>query len=217
MKHVKGIIFDLDGTLLDTLEDLTDAMNHVLSVHCLPQHSLEDVRGFVGNGIDILVRRALPEGYTEELFSEALEEFKAYYKVHCNDKTKPYEGILPMLKVLKEKGYKMAIVSNKADFAVKELNEIYFSSYISVAVGACEGRQKKPAPDAVFAAVEELKLQPEQCIYVGDSQVDVATAQNSGLPCIAVEWGFRDRQKLKEAGAEHIISSPEEILEKYLL
>ena len=217
MGHYNTVIFDLDGTLLNTLEDLTDSVNAVLNRHGMATHSIDAIRGFVGNGIDILMERAIPSGRNNESYHEILAEFKEYYSRHCNDKTKPYDGVLEMLSQLKEHGYRMGIVSNKADFAVKTLNNLYFSDYVDVAIGAAEGRKKKPAPDAVMAALSELKSSIEESVYIGDSEVDVATAANCGMDCICVEWGFRDRKELVLAGAKDIVLTPSEILLKYLL
>lgn len=217
MGHYNTVIFDLDGTLLNTLEDLTDSVNVVLTRHGMETHSIDAIRSFVGNGIDILIERAVPSGRNNENYHEILAEFKEYYSRHCNDKTKPYDGVLEMLCRLKERGYRMGIVSNKADFAVKTLNELYFAEYVDVAIGAAEGRKKKPAPDAVMAALSELKSSIEESVYIGDSEVDVATAANCKMDCICVEWGFRDRKELVLAGAGDIVLTPSEILQKYLL
>lgn len=217
MKKYNTVIFDLDGTLLDTLLDLTDSVNAVLNRHAMPKHSIESIRKFVGNGIDTLIERAVPLGRDNESYNCILKEFKEYYGEHCNDRTKPYTGIMEMLCQLKERGYRMGIVSNKADFAVKALNKLYFSDYVPVAVGATDGRQKKPAPDAVMAALQELGSVAGESIYVGDSEVDIETAKNCGMDCICVEWGFRSEKDLLLAGASDIVYAPSEILQKYLL
>lgn len=217
MKKYNTVIFDLDGTLLDTLWDLTDSVNAVLNRHALPGHGIDSIRRFVGNGIDTLIERAVPLGRDNESYDCILREFKEYYGRHCNDRTKPYDGIMEMLGRLKERGYRMGIVSNKADFAVKELNKLYFSDYVRVAVGATDERRKKPAPDAVMAALQELKSSIGDSMYVGDSEVDIETAKNCGMDCIGVEWGFRGRKDLILAGATDIVKTPSEILQKYLL
>lgn len=212
MKQCDTVIFDLDGTLLDTLEDLKDAVNHALACCGMPERSLEEIRRFVGNGIRNLMRRAVPHGEDNPEFEQAFAEFQNYYKLHCNDKTKPYPGVPQMLEELKEKGYHLAIVSNKADFAVKELQEIYFREAIEAAIGEREGVARKPAKDTVMQALCELGVTAESAIYVGDSDVDVMTAKNAGIPCISVTWGFRDREFLKEHGAVLFADDTKELL-----
>lgn len=210
------VIFDLDGTLLNTLEDLQGSVNHAMRACSFKEHSLEEVRKFVGNGILRLLELCVPGGKENPEFERAFEEFKADYAVHCNDRTRPYEGVIGLMKTLKAHGIKMAIVSNKADFAVKTLAEIYFQGIVDTAIGQREDLQRKPAPDMVLAALKELGAEKENAVYVGDSDVDLATAGNTGIPCISVAWGFRDREFLKECGAECIVESTEE-LEKLLL
>lgn len=210
------VIFDLDGTLLNTLEDLQGSVNHAMCACGFPEHSLEEVRKFVGNGILRLLELCVPGGKENPEFERAFEEFKADYAIHCNDKTRPYEGVIGLMKTLKAHGIKMAIVSNKADFAVKTLAEIYFQGIVDTAIGQREDLQRKPAPDMVLAALKELGEEKENAVYIGDSDVDIATAGNTGIPCISVAWGFRDREFLKECGAECIVESAEE-LEKLLL
>ena len=210
---MKAIIFDLDGTLLDTLEDLKNAVNAALEHYKMPRRSLDEVRSFVGNGLRNLMIRAVPDGEENPKFEEALSFLKDYYAVHCKDNTGPYPGIMEMLDELKERGITMAIVSNKIDSAVKELDKEYFNGYMSAAIGEMEGVARKPAPDTVLKALEECNLKPEDAIYVGDSDVDIATAKNTGIPCISVSWGFRDTAFLKEHGATQIIDNPAELLE----
>ena len=207
------VVFDLDGTLLDTLDDLTDAVNAMLAALSLPLRTREEVCAFVGNGIANLTLRALGKE-NEDKFDEAFALFKAYYKEHCQDKTAPYEGILEMLRLLKGLGVQTAVLSNKADFATKMLVEKYFSGYIDLAMGENEanGVRKKPAPDALFSMMETLKTTPEKTVYVGDSDVDILTAKNAGIACISCTWGFRDKQFLLDSGAENIINNPMEIL-----
>ncbi|MBQ8229229.1 MAG: HAD family hydrolase [Clostridia bacterium] len=208
----KTVIFDLDGTLLDTLDDLTDAVNAALYAFGLPLRTKTEVCAFVGNGIVKLIERAI--GYEHERFGEILEEFKGYYKAHCADKTQPYEGVLALLEALQEKGVQTAVVSNKADFAVKLLAEEYFGGLIPVALGENEaaGIRKKPAPDEVFAAMQTLGAEKATTVYVGDSEVDIQTAKNAGVDCISVTWGFRDERFLKENGAARLVNRPSEIL-----
>ena len=208
----KLVIFDMDGTILDTLEDLKNATNYALRAHNYPERTLEEVKSFVGNGILLLIKRAVPEGTGEEDIQRVYETFTKYYGEHCADATKPYDGILPLIQSLRANGIKTAVVSNKADFAVQELVEAYFPDCFDVAIGERAGIQKKPAPDSVFEVIRALNMTPEDAVYVGDSDVDLATAKNAGLPCIAVEWGFRSHDFLISHGATTLITKPEEIL-----
>ena len=206
------VVFDLDGTLLDTLQDLANAVNYALEQQGMPKRTLEEVRQFVGNGVRLLMIRAVPDGESNPLFEETFALFKEYYGEHCNDNTKPYAGVVELIETLKEKGYAVAIVSNKIDFAVKELNDLYFKGIVPVAIGEKEGIRKKPAPDTVFQAMRELNVKPENCIYIGDSEVDIQTAANAGIPCISVNWGFKSTEFLKENGAAQIVSTPTELV-----
>lgn len=208
----KTIIFDLDGTLLDTLDDLTNATNAALHAFGQPVRTREEVRSFVGNGIKKLVERALGEHI--DLLDEALEVFKQYYGEHCAEKTKPYEGILPLLEELRKRGTKTAVLSNKADFAVKKLAEEYFPDLLLMAVGENEaaGIRKKPAPDSLFAVMNALDSAKEDTLYVGDSEVDVQTAHNAGVDCLCVTWGFRDKEFLQKQGGKCFVDAPMEIL-----
>lgn len=208
------VIFDLDGTLLNTLEDLADSTNFAMKNCGFPVRTIEEVRRFVGNGIGLLIRRAVPEGTDEEQIKKALEIFKQHYGEHCIEKTRPYDGIIELLDVLKKNEIKMAIVSNKVDFAVKELNHRFFGEYIGVAVGESESVRRKPAPDAVNKALEILGSDKEHSLYVGDSEVDIVTAKNVGMRCISVLWGFREREELIDNGAVDMIDVPEELLKK---
>lgn len=208
----RAVVFDLDGTLLNTLEDLTDAVNAALKHYAMPVRTLEQIRGFVGNGIGKLIERAIPDGRENPAFEKVLREFREYYGSHCRDKTKPYPGIMKMLEKLKSRGIKLAIVSNKADFAVKELQEVYFPTLIDTAIGEEEGLKRKPEPDMVYYALKELGCRAAEAVYVGDSDVDVLTAKNAGMTYIGVSWGFRGREFLQEHGAEIIVDTPDEIL-----
>lgn len=210
MKY-QTVIFDLDGTLLNTLEDLHAATNYALEQCGMPVRTLDEVRRFVGNGIRKLMIRAIPDGEANSRFEEAFAKFQEYYKVHCNDTTKPYPGVVELLEQLKQQGIKLAIVSNKADFGVKELQKIYFDGLIPVAIGERAGIRKKPAPDTVYQALEELEADGAQAVYVGDSDVDIQTAANAGLPCISVTWGFRDRAFLAEHGATQYAADTQEL------
>lgn len=216
MKQYEAVIFDLDGTLLDTLDDLMDAVNYSLAQCSMPVRSREEIRQFVGNGIQLLMERAVPDGKDNPQFNQAFALFKEYYGVHCNDKTTLYPGIEEMLKTLKDAGVRIAIVSNKADFAVKELQQIYFDGVTDIAMGEREGVAKKPAPDMVECVQHELGVSKESCIYVGDSDVDIQTAQNAGIPCISVTWGFRDREFLLAHGATVFAEDARELLETIL-
>ena len=205
------VIFDLDGTLLDTLEDLYLSVNHILSKYNFPLRTKDEVRMFVGNGVPKLIERALPKGHDKKTFDSALADFKEYYGHHCNDNTKPYPGINESLSYLKARGYKIAVVSNKVDFATKSLCRDYFGGLVEVAIGQREGIEKKPAPDSVFEAMR--LLDSKNAIYIGDSDVDIMTAKNSNLPCIAVTWGFRDKDFLYESGGRIFADTTREMLE----
>ena len=209
------IIFDLDGTLLNTLEDLMDSVNYALSQYGMPERELEEIRHFVGNGVERLMELSVPEGKNNPVFQETFTCFKEHYLIHCNDKTGPYPHIMDLLKALHDKGYNMAIVSNKYMNAVKELNELYFSRFIKVAIGESAGIRKKPAPDTVEEAIRQLGVSKDSCVYVGDSEVDHMTAVNSGLRCISCLWGFRTKEELIKAGAGNniFVTDPMQILE----
>lgn len=209
----KAVIFDLDGTLLDTLEDLKNGTNYALKHNNMPERTTEEVKRFVGNGVAMLVKRAVPENTSEELKNKVINDFKDYYSEHCEDNTKSYDGVIEMLDTLIENNIKIAVVSNKIENAVKKLCKKYFGNRVGAATGDLEGRNKKPAPDAVYAAMNELNLKPEDCVYVGDSEVDVQTAVNCRMDGIAVSWGLRSKDTLIEAGAKIIADSPSEVTE----
>lgn len=209
----KMVIFDLDGTLLDTLDDLCNSVNYSLRTNNFPERSLAEVRTFVGNGIRLLIERSVPEGTSEELIDKTFECFKTYYAVHCNDKTKTYPGVMDMLKELKKNGYKIAVLSNKAQYAVTKLCNIYFNNLLDDAVGARENVAKKPSPDALYICAENNNINLNNVIYVGDSDVDVATANNAGVRGIAVTWGFRSRELLIKCGAENLADNTDELLQ----
>ena len=213
MKRYDTVIFDLDGTLLNTLEDLADAVNAVMRANAYPERTLDEVRRFVGNGIRRLVEQAVPEGVCGEIFERVFEEFRTYYTEHCQIKTRAYNGVMELLEALKEKGYAMAIVSNKNHAAVCELNDIYFKKDISVAIGQKDGIRKKPAPDTVFQALKELGVSGERAVYVGDSEVDFMTAENSCMDCVLVSWGFRTKEELADCTPKAMIDRPEELLQ----
>lgn len=208
------VIFDLDGTLLDTLEDLTDAVNFCLNKYGYNVRSKKEIRSFVGNGIYVLMKRALPGDIDEESFEKVFLEFREYYTSHCRIKTKPYEGIEELLTSLDLYGYKMAVVSNKNDAAVKELCKYYFEDVINLSIGEKEGIRKKPAPDTVNEAMKIIGSVREKTLYVGDSEVDKETADNAKVDCMLVDWGFRDRDKLLKLNPKYIINRPEDLLTK---
>lgn len=207
---IKTIIFDLDGTLLNTLEDLMISTNFALTEFDFPTHSLEEIRKFVGNGVKKLIERAVPSNCPKEITEKCLEIFKKHYSQNMYNHTKPYNSIIEILEELHNKGLKIGVVSNKFDFAVKELCKKYFPNLIDVAIGQFEDVPKKPAPDGVFKAMKELRAEKNSTVYVGDSEVDVQTSKNVELPCIGVLWGFRDEKDL--IGADYIISNPCDIL-----
>lgn len=206
------LIFDLDGTILDTLEDLTDSINYVLKKNKMPQKNMEEIRKAVGNGIYKLVEKVLPDGTEKEKTEHIFNEFKEYYAIHCADKTKPYIGIEEMLSELKKNGYKLAVVSNKADFAVQQLCNKYFTDTFDIVLGEREGIPRKPAPDSICKALESMHIKKENAVYIGDSEVDIETAKNAEIEEIAVTWGFRNKEFLKEKGANLLVQFPKEIL-----
>lgn len=210
---IKAILLDLDGTILDTLEDLTDSVNHALSSLGFPTHTVSEIRAIVGHGVKNLISRSLPANATEAEFESCLAAFKAHYEVNKTNKTAPYDGIMSVLAELKAAGYKLAIVSNKHDDAVQGLHEMFFSEHTDFAIGNTDSLPKKPEPDMVYHALEKLGVSRSQGVYVGDSEVDIKTAKNSGLPCISVTWGFRDKDVLINAGADIIIHSPNELMQ----
>lgn len=211
-KKYEAVIFDLDGTLLNTLEDLKDSVNYGLRKYHMPERTLEEIRHFVGNGVQRLISLAVPEGTDRETESKVFSAFKEHYTEHCNDKTDLYPGICELLNKLKKQGFSMAVVSNKLQEGVDALSRQYFEKYLSVAIGAREGVRKKPAPDSVLEALRLLNVPKEHAVYVGDSEVDIATARNAQMDCITVTWGFRSRKEQEEAGADVFVDVPEEII-----
>lgn len=209
-----AVVFDLDGTLLDTLDDLADTVNFALSHYGLPVRTREEVCTFIGNGMQNLMMRA--SGIWDEREVEGLlATFKKHYAAHCKDKSKPYDGIIPLLRNLKAHGIKTAVLSNKADFATKELAKEYFDGLLDEAVGEDEahGIRKKPCPDALFAIMQRFGVDEQETLYVGDSDVDIRTGENANVHCVSVTWGFRDRAFLLANGAKTFVSSPQEILD----
>lgn len=212
MMKLKAVIFDLDGTILDTLEDLKNSVNFALSKNGLPVRTIDEIRTFVGNGIRLLMERAVPENTDSSVVDRCFEDFKAHYKEHSADNTKPYEGIIALLDELKSKGVKLAVVSNKADFAVQTLVEKYFQGLFDFAVGEREGIRRKPCPDSVNEAIKVLDASPDEVVYVGDSEVDIETSRNAGVKCVAVTWGFRDKCVLESLSPEYIIDKPSQLM-----
>ena len=212
MKKYDTYIFDLDGTLLSTLEDLASSTNYALRTHNMPEHSIDDIRRFVGNGVAKLIERAVPNGKDNPDYESTLNTFRQYYMQHSLDTTKPYPDVVETLTELKSRGKHIAVVSNKFDAATKELCRHFFGSLVDVAIGEHEGVRKKPSPDTVVEALRQLNVDAGGAVYVGDSEVDIETARNSHLPCISVLWGFRDKEFLLANGATTFISSPLELL-----
>ena len=208
-----NFIFDLDGTLLNTINDLAASTNYALRSAGMPEHSVDDVRRFVGNGVKKLMERAIPDGLNNPDFDETYATFRKHYLEHSLDTTKPYDGIPEVLAELKRRGKKLAIVSNKFYAATQELARHFFPDTIEVAIGERENIRKKPAPDTVLEAMRQLGVGKDGTVYIGDSDVDIDTAHNVGVPCISVLWGFRDREFLLAHGATTLIERPEQLLD----
>ena len=212
MRDFKTYIFDLDGTLLSTLNDLASSTNYALRWAGMPERTIEDVRMFVGNGVKLLMERAIPEGVNNPKFEETYAKFREHYMEHNLDTTRPYDGVPELLHELKRRGKHLAIVSNKFYAATQDLAKHFFPDTIEVAIGERENIRKKPAPDTVLEALRQLNVSKEDAVYIGDSDVDIMTAKNSGLPCISVLWGFRDKDFLIEHGGSLFVDKPIEIL-----
>lgn len=211
MRRFDTVLFDLDGTLLDTLDDLLDAANHTLRELGYPERTRAEIRSFLGNGAETQLRRALGMGASEETVQKALALYKPYYAAHCQIKTKPYAGVVELMAALKAEGFRLAVVSNKLDDAVKLLVAQHFGALADTAMGETAQRRRKPAPDMVNDALAALGADKSRAVYVGDSEVDIETARNAGIPCISVCWGFRDREQLVEAGAAEIAADAGEL------
>lgn len=214
MSKYTTIIFDLDGTLMNTLDDLTISTNHALSQMGFPTRTIDEVRQFLGNGVRTLIEMALPEKTTEDTIERTISCFLQHYTSHCKDHSRPYDGILELLSSLKKMGVKMAIVSNKPDVEVKKLNAEHFAEFIGVALGESEksGIPRKPSPAMVYEAINQLGSEPEKCLYVGDSDVDILTARNAGIDCLSVTWGFKTAEFLSRFGATKMIDAPSQML-----
>lgn len=213
MSEITTVVFDLDGTLLDSLQDLACSVNHALTKHGMPTRSEAEIRLMLGNGVRRLVGQAVPQGTPEDVTEQVLATFRVHYAAHCHDLTHPFDGIMDMLADLHRRGYRMAIVSNKPDPAVQELNEQFFSDYMNLAVGESATVRRKPNPDGVLEAIRRMGATPSEAVYVGDSEVDFATAQNAGVPCITVLWGYRDEMFLRDTGATLFARRPSELPE----
>ena len=214
MKEYNTYIFDLDGTLLNTIGDLAASTNYALRMHEMPEHSIDDVRLFVGNGVRKLIERAVPQGTTAEKTEQVLQTFRHHYMEHSLDTTCPYPNIMETLQELKHRGKRIAVVSNKFYAATQELCRHFFGKIVEVSIGEREGIRKKPAPDTVEEALRQLGVTKQNAVYVGDSEVDYETAVNSGLPCISVLWGFRDRSFFESKGATTFITNPCQLLDE---
>ena len=212
----KAVLFDMDGTVLDTLDDLADSVNRSLREFGLPEVSRFQVGQSLGNGAKYLIRHCLPEGSDEALCERVLSFYKPWYDAHCRIKTKPYDGILQLMETLRADGVSQAIISNKPDSAVQELAEAFFPGLMDVVIGESPAVKRKPSPDTVLAAARQMGLMASDCVYIGDTEVDLETARNAGMDCIPVSRGFRTEEQLCAAGAEEIIRSPEELKKKLL-
>lgn len=215
MKY-KLVVFDMDGTILDTLDDLKNSVNYALEKCGYPLRTKDEIRGFVGNGIPKLIERAVPNFLSTEEQKVVYDIFTEHYKIHCKDKTCPYDGIKNAITAIKNSGMKTCVVSNKDDYAVKELSKLYFGNLFDFSLGRKDGVEKKPAPDMVNAALKYFGISKKDAVYIGDSDVDYQTAENSDLPFIGVSWGFKGREFLKKLGAEVIVDTADELIDELL-
>ena len=211
-----AVIFDLDGTLTDTLEDLKSSVNYALSQFGFPERNTEEIRKFVGNGVRRLIYLSVPENISDELSERCLSVFKEHYNTHSCDKTKPYDGISDLLKLLKDNGIKTAVVTNKMHSAAADIVEYFFGGLIDITVGQIDGVAQKPQPDGIYKVLEKLGISKEKAVYVGDSEVDCVTAKNAGIPCIGVTWGFRSKEILLENGADFIADTTTALTELFI-
>ncbi len=211
MRKYDTVIFDLDGTLLDTLADLTASVNYALARHGFPARPAADIRRFLGNGAARLIELSLPDGLASPGFEACLADFRTHYAANMLNQTTPYQGIMPLIQRLSAENYRLAIVSNKFDAAVKGLNKIFFETYIRVAIGEAAGVLKKPAPDTIFKALHALGATADKALFIGDSEVDIRAAKNAGVTCVGVTWGFRDKAELAREGADYLIDRPAEL------
>lgn len=206
------LIFDLDGTLLNTLDDLANSVNYALHKLNFPTRSSEEICSFVGNGVEKLIELSVPEKTSYDQFAKCLLIFKKHYSENMRNETRPYDGIIGLLEYLKKNNYNMAIVSNKFQEGVTDLNNHYFSDYIDVAIGKSPEMRKKPYPDTVLAAIDKLGASKENCLYIGDSEVDIKTAQNANIKSVGVAWGFRGKSLLQKLGADYVIDTPQDLI-----
>ncbi len=213
MKKFNTIVFDLDGTLTDTLDDLRSSVNFALSQFGFPERSRDEIRSFLGNGVRRLIYRSVPENTDTATAEKCLEVFKEHYKANSCVETKPYDGIVDLLETLKKRGIKTAVVTNKMHEAAADIVDYFFCGLIDITIGQSENVAPKPAPDSVFLALEKLGVSKKDAIYVGDSEVDCMTAHNAGIPCIGVTWGFRDREVLEANGADYIAENSQDIIQ----
>lgn len=211
MSKYNTVIWDMDGTLLDTLDDLADGVNEAMTKFCMPLRTRDEIRSFIGNGARKLLELSVPGGTQNPLYGDALNFFLGFYAENCRKKTKPFDGLEKLLPELNEHAFKMAIVSNKTDSEVKALARLYFKDTLHVAIGDADGVRRKPYPDTVFKALSQLDAQSASTVYIGDTEVDIATAKNAGLDCISVSWGYRSREELTAAGATVIAATPDEL------
>lgn len=213
MKKYDAWLFDMDGTVLDTLEDLKNSVNYMLKSKGMAERNSEEIRRFLGYGFVNLLKSSLEYEISEEEFEECKKTYQEYYAVHCTDETKPYDGIIDVLTKLKENGVKIALVSNKHESAVMSLNERYFGGMFDEVSGDREGVNRKPAPDSVYIVLEKLGISKEKALFIGDSEVDSKTAQNAGVDFVGVTWGFRDKEQLIKSGASDFADKPSDLLE----
>lgn len=209
--NIQTVLFDMDGTVLNTVDDLCDSVNAILTLYGLPPISAGDTARYLGNGARHLIECAVPAGTDPAVTEAVLADYVPYYKAHCRIKTAPYAGILPLMERLRAVGIRMAIVSNKPDAATRELSDLFFGDLVDVTIGETPEIRRKPAPDTVLAAMRRMNADPETSVYIGDTEVDIETARNSGIGCISVDWGFRSEQQLLDAGASAVAHSPEEL------
>ncbi len=210
-----AIFFDLDGTVVDSLQDIVDAVNHTMRHFQLPERTADELKPYLGWGVGHLMRSILPD-HNEAQVETVLAHYRPYYAAHTGDKSRPFDGILPMMQRLRDAGLVLAILSNKPDAAVQPLARRYFSGLVSLAVGELPNVRRKPHPDMVEAAARQLNVPLASCLYVGDTEVDIDTAKNAGIDCACVTWGFRTRKQLRSAGATVIVDTPE-ALASYIL
>ncbi|MDR1132371.1 MAG: HAD-IA family hydrolase [Oscillospiraceae bacterium] len=213
MHKYDAVIWDMDGTLLNTLDDLRDSVNAALAAFSLPPRTPEEIRRFIGNGVLQLLTLSVPDGRENPRFEEIFSFFSAHYSGNFCNRTRPYAGLERLLPALKRRGYKLAIVSNKVESALKALAAHYFGGTIALAIGDTEGIRRKPWPDKLLHALEILGVEKKKAVYIGDTEVDIQTAGNAGIDCICVSWGFRDRPELLASGAKVIVDSPEQLLQ----